>query len=77
MEKCVASVWVKQGKINQALFHEFGGRIMFQQAGCEPIDAYGKLPEHYEQTSALVIRDRSLRDAVYGYFKHEFVYDDE
>ncbi len=76
-EKRVASVWVKQWKINQTLFHEFGGRIIFQQAGWEPIDAYRKLLEHYEQTGALVIRDRSLRDAVYGYFNHQFVYADE
>ncbi len=76
-EKRVASVWVKQWKINQALFHEFGGRIIFQQAGWEPIDAYRKLLEHYEQTSALVIRDRSLRDAVYSYFNHQFVYAEE
>ena len=39
----VAAMWVKQWKVNQALFREFGGRIIFQQAGWEPIDAYRAL----------------------------------
>lgn len=76
-ERRVAEVWTKHWKINQALFRKFGGRIIFQQAGWEPIDAYRKLLEEYEARKALVMHDPALRDVVYAYFKHQFVYADE
>lgn len=76
-ERRVAEVWVKNWKLNQALYREFGGRLIFQQAGWEPIDAYRKLIEQNEKNKAFVIHDPTLREAVYAYFKHNFVYADE
>jgi hypothetical protein len=73
----VSAVWVKQWKVNQSLFREFGGRIIFQQAGWEPIDAYRKLLEQYEMRKAFVVHDPALREAVYSYFKLKFTYADE
>jgi hypothetical protein len=32
--------WVGHWKMNKALYAKYGGRIIFQQAGIEPIDAY-------------------------------------
>lgn len=32
--------WVASWKMNKALFKKYGGRVIFQQAGIEPIDAY-------------------------------------
>ena len=76
-QRRVSGVWVKQWKVNQALFREFGGRIVFQQAGWEPIDAYRKLLEQYEARQEFVVHEPSLREAVYSYFKRHFVYADE
>src|SRR3990172_1510237 len=76
-DRRVAQVWVKNWKVNQALFRKFGGRIIFQQAGWEPIDAYRKVLEQYEARKAFVVHDPALRDAVYSYFKFNFVYADE
>jgi hypothetical protein len=76
-ERRVAVQWVRSWKINQTLFREFGGRIIFQQAGWEPIDAYRKLIERYEANRSFVVHDAGLRAAVYGYFDHRFVYADE
>jgi hypothetical protein len=73
----VAQVWVRSWKINQALYREFGGRIVFQQAGWEPLDAYRRLLEQYEARRAFVIHDSALKPAVYAYFKHRFTYADE
>ena len=61
----------------KALFHEFDGRIIFQQAGWEPTDAYRKLLEAYEAKKAFVVHDRSLREAVCSFFRHNFVHADE
>ncbi len=75
-EQRVAAHWVRGWKTNQALYREFGGRIIFQQAGWEPIDAYRKLLDQYAAKKAFVVHDPALRDAVYGYFQHKFVYAD-
>jgi hypothetical protein len=76
-ERRVAEHWVKGWKLNQALYREFGGRIVFQQAGWEPIDAYRQLLDRYAARKAFVVHDAKLREAVYSYFKHNFVYADE
>jgi hypothetical protein len=76
-ERKVATLWVKQWKVNQALYGEFGGRIIFQQAGWEPIDAYRALLDRYKANKGFVVHDPALQDAVYSYFKHNFVYADE
>lgn len=75
-EQRVAKHSVKSWKVNQALHREFGGRLIFQQAGFEPIDAYRKLLEQYEGRKAFVIRDPVFREAVYSYFQHNFYYAD-
>lgn len=76
-ERRVAEHWVRAWKLNQALYREFGGRIIFQQAGWEPIDAYRKLLDRYAANKAFVVHDPALRAAVYNYFEHKFVYADE
>lgn len=76
-ERRVSEVWIRRWKVDQALHREFGGRIIFQQAGWEPIDAYRKLIESYEAQRRFVVHDPTLRDAVYGYFRYNFVYGDE
>jgi len=76
-ERAVAAVWVRQWKVNQALFREFGGGIIFQQAGWEPIDAYRLLLDQYQAERRFVVHDPLLRETVYRYFKHNFVYADE
>lgn len=76
-ERRVATQWVRKWKLDQALFREFGGRIVFQQAGWEPIDAYRRLLEQAEARGQLVVSDPAWRNAVYRYFEHRFVYADE
>ncbi len=41
--KKIAKQWVSAWKTNKALFEHYGGRVIFQQAGIEPIDAYKNL----------------------------------
>lgn len=70
----VAREWVRKWKFEQALYREFGGRIAFQQAGWEPVDAYRKTLERYEANGSFTLVDPAARQAVYGYFDHDFVY---
>ena len=36
----ISEQWVASWKMNKALYEKYGGRIIFQQAGIEPVDAY-------------------------------------
>ncbi len=60
-------------KRDVALHRQFGGRIIFQQFGPEPIDAWRKLLEQYEAEKAFVILDPELRGCVYTYFHQRFL----
>jgi hypothetical protein len=40
--RTVAAAFIRQWKINQALYREHDGRVIFQQGGPEPLDAYRK-----------------------------------
>lgn len=56
-EQQVAEAMVGQWKINKVLYDEYGGRIIFQQAGLEPIDAYAVFLRYIEEEGALEILD--------------------
>ncbi|MCB1009487.1 MAG: hypothetical protein KDB94_11405 [Acidobacteria bacterium] len=73
VERRIARQWVRKWKLEQALFRDFGGRIAFQQAGWEPIDAYRALLRRYEADGKFGFPDASWRPAVYAYFDRDFV----
>ena len=73
-----ASGWMaSRWKLNQSLYREYGGRIIFQQFGWEPIDAYRKLLDSYKDAGKFKILDPRFDGAVYRYFEHRFVYADD
>ncbi|HEY0943857.1 MAG TPA: hypothetical protein VGD81_01275, partial [Opitutaceae bacterium] len=41
--------WVRAWKINKALYAQYGGRVIFQQAGPEPLDAYREFLKEQER----------------------------
>ena len=63
---------VRSWKLNSTLHRQYGGRVIFQQFGLEPIDAWRKLLEEYERNKAWVVPDPKLRAVVYDYFRNEF-----
>jgi len=58
MSKQVVSRW----KMNQALFKRYGGRVIFQQAGIEPIDAYREQLKDIRGKGALKILKPEYND---------------
>lgn len=56
-------------KINQALWAQYGGRVIFQQLGPEPLDAYRKFLEDHEKKGTFVIVDKTLVDAFWHYMR--------
>ena len=54
-------------KINQALWGEYGGRVIFQQFGPEPIDAYRRFLEDHQKKGTFTIVDKTMKDAFWEY----------
>lgn len=80
-QRVVAEHFVKAWKVNKALYEEYGGRVIFQQAGPEPLDAYRKFLQDQEQKRAFRIDDEEASTAFWKYFKddsmHVFLKDRE
>ena len=63
--------FVRQWKINKALFEKYGGRVIFQQAGPEPLDAYRDFLQEQEKNGAFKILDEKYKYAFWRYFTHD------
>jgi hypothetical protein len=66
--RTVAEAFIRQWKINQALYREYDGRIIFQQGGPEPLDAYRKFLEEREGQGDFQIRDKDFEAAFWRYY---------
>lgn len=56
----VGKVMIRQWKLNKALYVKYGGRVIFQQAGYEPVDAYRAFTDELVQSNAVEILDPSF-----------------
>jgi len=60
----------QQWKFDKALYAEFGGRVIFQQANPrEPIGAYRRWFAEHERTGNLEIYDADMRQSFWKYYK--------
>ena len=71
MKRRMASHFVNHWKINKALFNQYGGRVIFQQAGAEPVDAYRDFLREQEKVGAFKILDPALADSFWRYFTND------
>lgn len=74
-ERNVAKQVILSWKINKSLYDRYGGRVIFQQAGPEPVDAYRDFLKKYEKKGSFQIMDETLKDQFWDYFvsdKHTF-----
>jgi hypothetical protein len=53
---------VKAWKFNKALYVKYGGRVIFQQAGYEPIDAYKQFLEEHQKNKSYEILDPAYKN---------------
>lgn len=75
METSMARSMIRQWKINKALYEEYGGRIIYQQLGPEPLDALREYLENQQASGAFEIRDPALAEAFWSYFKDDARHD--
>lgn len=70
----VASAFIRQWKINRALYRQYGGRFIFQQGGLEPLDAYRTFLEEQQRQSAFRILDKSLETEFWKYYANDSIH---
>jgi heat shock protein HslJ len=75
MRANMAQSMIRQWKINKSLYEEYGGRIIYQQLGPEPLDAYRQYLEERRRDGAFDIEDKSLEDGFWRYFTDESIHD--
>lgn len=72
--RVIAAAFIRQWKINQSLYREYGGRIVFQQGGPEPLDAYRRFLEHQQKRGAFAIADAGLEATVWRYYRNDAIH---
>jgi len=75
METSMATSMIRQWKINKALHEGYGGRIIYQQLGPEPLDAYRAFLESRQADGAFEIFEPALADGFWSYFTDEARHD--
>jgi len=79
-ERTVAKMFVSAWKFNQGLYRKYGGRVVFQQAGLEPIDAKKAFMKELVTSGAYKIVDPAYEDLfkeTNEYFNRKFQYVDK
>lgn len=65
----VAASFIRQWKINRALYQQYGGRIIFQQGGPEPLDAYRVFLEERKAQGDFEILNQDLEAPFWRYYR--------
>jgi len=72
--RTIAAAFIRQWKINQAIHREYGGRVVFQQGGPEPLDAYRQFLEERQKSGAFAIPDQGLEAAFWRYYRDDAIH---
>jgi hypothetical protein len=72
--RTVAAAFIRQWKINQALYRDYGGRIGYQQGGPEPLDAYRRFLEAQQTNGAFEILDDDLGAEFWRYYTNDAIH---
>ncbi len=63
-ERKMAEAMVKSWKIKKTLFKEYGGRVVSQQAGLEPLDAFQTFLKEIESAGTVTVHDEAYKDVM-------------
>lgn len=72
--RTVAAAFIRQWKINQALYRDYGGRVGYQQGGPEPLDAYRRFLEAQQTRGAFEILDDDLQAEFWRYYTNDTIH---
>jgi len=70
----IAEAFILQWKINRALYQQYGGRIIFQQGGPEPLDAYRRFLEERQAAGDFSIEDGAMAAEFWRYYRDDSIH---
>jgi len=71
----ITAAFIQQWKINRALYQQYGGRIIYQQGGPEPLDGYRKFLEESAARGDFRIANPDLEAGFWRYYRDESIHD--
>jgi hypothetical protein len=75
MSERFAQAVIRQGKVNRALYDQYGGRIIYQQGGPEPLDAYRQFLEEQSALGDFRILDPAFEREFWRYYVTDSIHD--
>jgi heat shock protein HslJ len=75
MRRDMGHSMIRQWKLNRALYLQFGGRIIHQQLGPEPLDAYRQYLEERQAAGDFTIHQKVFEGDFWHYFTTDSMHD--
>jgi len=75
MRRNMAYALIRQWKINRSLYNTYGGRIIYQQLGPEPLDAYRQYLKERLAAGDFTLDDPVMAEQFWSYFTDESRHD--
>jgi heat shock protein HslJ len=75
MQRNMGRSMIRQWKINRELYRQYGGRIIYQQLGPEPLDAFRQFLEERRDAGDFVIHRKTFKDKFWHYFIDDSIHD--
>jgi len=70
-EKQMARALIEQWKVNRALYQQYGGRVIYQQGGAEPLDAYHEYFKAAQKSGDFKILNEDFEPAFWAYYTND------
>jgi len=75
MRRAMGRSMIRQWKLNRALYQQYGGRVIYQQLGPEPLDAYRQHLEERKAAGDFMIVDPAFEAEFWRYFTDDSMHD--
>lgn len=75
MRRQMGAALIRHWKINKSLYETYGGRLIYQQLGPEPLDAYRKYLEERQERGDFTIVAPAVAEHFWRYFTDDSMHD--
>ena len=75
MRRDMGRSMIRQWKLNRALYQQYGGRVIYQQLGPEPLDAYRQYLEERLAAGDFIIHEKAFESGFWQYFTDESMHE--
>jgi hypothetical protein len=73
-ETLVARSFIEQWKVNRALYRQYGGRVIYQQGGAEPLDAWQQFLRDAQKAGQFSILQQEMQSALWSYYTTDSIH---